>query len=366
MKILQVISNLGNGGAEKFVTELSNELSKENEVIVCSIKYLQDWMIFPKQLNKSIKLISLNKKDGFHLKTYRQLYKLFSIERPDVIHFHLDSTMKYVVPLILFFPGINYIYTIHSNLNTDKINLFRKLNRIKFISSKIKFVCISESICCNFKTEFPALNFCLIENGISQMQTSSKCAEVKKEIETYKSNTETKVFLIIGNYSAPKNFPLIMNVFSKLYANKSNVVLLVIGTDTSLGKREWNKIESLSSPNTFMLGLKNNIQDYMQEIDAFCLCSTFEGLPISILEAYSFGKPVLSTPAGGVPSILKDHINGLLSTDFTVEAYHKIITDFINTSENEITNFRNNNLKDFKNRFTIEKAANKYLLSYKD
>lgn len=37
-----------------------------------------------------------------------------------------------------------------------------------------------------------------------------------------------------------------------------------------------------------------------------------EGQPISILEALSYGKPILSTPVGGIPDIVKDGYNGVL------------------------------------------------------
>ncbi len=364
MKIIQVISSLGNGGAEKFVIELSNELAKKNNVIVCSFKSIENWMIFPSLLVDRTKLVSLNKRNGFDLKTYKELYYLFKIEKPDVVHFHLDATIKYILPFTVLFPKINYTYTIHSNLNLDKIKLFEKLYRIRFLSNRVKYVCISETICTEFKNKFPAFNFQLIENGISEMITSKKLPEVQKEIEKYKINDKTVIFLIIGNYSEPKNFRLIVDVFKRLYETNQNVALLIIGTDTSSDKIEWRKIQELKSPNTHMLGLKSNVQDYMHQTDAFCLCSLYEGLPISILEAYSIGKPVLSTPAGGIPSILKDHFNGLISSDFTNESYYKMILNFLNTSEIEKENIKKNNLFDFKNRFTIDQTANKYILNY--
>ena len=40
--------------------------------------------------------------------------------------------------------------------------------------------------------------------------------------------------------------------------------------------------------------------------DVYILPSYFEGLPISILEAMSYGKPIISTPVGGIPEIVAD------------------------------------------------------------
>lgn len=48
--------------------------------------------------------------------------------------------------------------------------------------------------------------------------------------------------------------------------------------------------------------------------DAFILPSYAEGMPISILEAESYGIPIISTPVGGVPDIVTDGGNGILIT----------------------------------------------------
>jgi glycosyltransferase involved in cell wall biosynthesis len=48
----------------------------------------------------------------------------------------------------------------------------------------------------------------------------------------------------------------------------------------------------------------------LSRTDVFVLPSYNEGLPISILEAMSYGCAIVSTPVGGIPEVVKD--NGVL------------------------------------------------------
>ena len=51
--------------------------------------------------------------------------------------------------------------------------------------------------------------------------------------------------------------------------------------------------------------------DLLNLMDAFILPSYVEGLPISLLESLSYGKPVITTPVGGIPEVVNDE-NGFL------------------------------------------------------
>ena len=54
--------------------------------------------------------------------------------------------------------------------------------------------------------------------------------------------------------------------------------------------------------------------DLLCGCDALVLPSYIEGLPLSILEAMSYQKLVISTPVGGIPSMIEDGVNGFLIT----------------------------------------------------
>ncbi len=63
----------------------------------------------------------------------------------------------------------------------------------------------------------------------------------------------------------------------------------------------------------------------------FILPSFNEGLPISILEAMSYGCPIISTPVGGIPEVVTD--NGILVTPGNSEEIFAAIRKYLDTPQ---------------------------------
>lgn len=93
-----------------------------------------------------------------------------------------------------------------------------------------------------------------------------------------------------------------------------NSVMLHIGgngdVDSLKDKIEQYGLTEMVVYEGFVSGIKK--VDLLLGCDAFILPSYTEGLPVSILEAMSYGKPILSTPVGGIPEIVKQNENGIL------------------------------------------------------
>ena len=80
--ILQIIPNLNIGGAEKFVCDLSNELSEsKNKITVITFYDIDKNNFLYKSLKEDVDIISFSKKKGFDLslifKIRKAIYSVF-------------------------------------------------------------------------------------------------------------------------------------------------------------------------------------------------------------------------------------------------------------------------------------------------
>ena len=75
--------------------------------------------------------------------------------------------------------------------------------------------------------------------------------------------------------------------------------------------------ESGVDRNIRFIGWIDDVNEIFSMIDLFVLPSLSESLPVSIIEAMSFGIPVVATDVGGVPEIVADGETGYIisSTD---------------------------------------------------
>lgn len=78
-------------------------------------------------------------------------------------------------------------------------------------------------------------------------------------------------------------------------------------------------------------------------VDLFINVSESEGVPVSIMEAFSFGIPVLATNTGGVSEIVDETVGKLLPVDISVEQLREDIVEFYYNPNRELmrSNARN-------------------------
>ena len=120
--------------------------------------------------------------------------------------------------------------------------------------------------------------------------------------------------LFLGGINEQKG---VFDLVDALHEHKAEVqgkLILHIGGNGKIGELQSRinnyGLSKMVVYEGFVSGAKKSF--LLFNCDAFMLPSYIEGLPVSILEAMSYGKPILATPVGGIPEIVKEKENGLL------------------------------------------------------
>lgn len=360
MKIIQIIYNLGQGGAERFVIDICNELVKNrgNEVYLLTVNAnAPSRRHYADTLSTEVKHRDIGGNKGLSLKSIWGVYKYIKEIKPDIVHIHCSTVLIYIPSLL--YKKAKYVQTLHSLANKAISYQYLKGIQKLLFKKQIQPITISNICQQSYVDFYRQSNAICINNGRARLTTTEDYDIVKKEITEYKQDKDIPVFIHVARFSKEKNQKLLFETFTRLHNNGKKFLLVVIGAgfDNSpymhLNDTEYVKI----------LGTKQNVGDYLACADYFVLSSTWEGLPLSLLEAMSMGSIPISTPAGGVLDVIKDGENGLLSKSFTEDDFYDTV---LKVFKKELTIDKEEIIADYRNNYTMEVCVSKYYNVYKE
>ncbi len=79
----------------------------------------------------------------------------------------------------------------------------------------------------------------------------------------------------------------------------------------------------------FLPGLKSNVEPYFEAMDIFMMSSSFEGLPIALLEAMSMECAIVSTDAGGIKEVVRNNQDGLICSKDSLDDLKDLALELI-------------------------------------
>ena len=303
MKILQVIPNLGMGGAENMCETLSGELALlHHEVTVISL-YSHRTAISDRLIDSGVPVVFLDKKKGLDLSCVMRLRKYILQNKPDVIHTHLYA-LKYVA-LATAGTSTRIVHTIHTRAEKESKKADRRFNGFLYRHKKAVPVALSGEIQKTVMNEYhlPAMDIPVVFNGVRL----GKC--VVKDVCT--AHTPF-VFVCVARFSAVKAHDRLLRAFKTLSDETDGVELWLIG-DGELRNPIESQIDSLQlGDKVKLLGVQTDVFRYLTKADCFVLSSDYEGIPMTIIEAMGTGLPVVSTNVGGIPELITDGREGIL------------------------------------------------------
>ncbi|AHY13992.1 MULTISPECIES: glycosyltransferase [Citrobacter] len=321
MKIIQMITGLGIGGAEKIVSDLSDKLAKnKHEVIIISLTG-ETLMKMP----SGVKVIEMNMSKNILsiIKTYwsvRQIIKRFS---PDVVHSHMFHANIFARLIRLTLPFKRLISTAHSNNEGGALRMFayRITDSLAELSTNVSQKAVTEFLA--KKASKPG-RMISIYNGVD-IQKFSYCNE-NRNVKRKSLNIadDARLIMTVGRLTQAKDYPNLLTAFAALEC-KHSTYLAIIGDGELNASLKELAVSLKIDKNIIWLGKQNNIEEWLSACDLFVLSSVWEGFGIVLAEAMACSRVVIATNVGGVEEVI-GNINYLVPPSRPDLLMHKIST----------------------------------------
>jgi glycosyltransferase involved in cell wall biosynthesis len=311
------------------------------------------------KISPDVKFIPLNKK-GNNPDIFLQVVKMIFQVKPDVINTNLRAFFFSSLGLIL--SRVPHVHTLPTVADKEETAGRRKVYKMLYKYFNCAPVSMGERVLDSCK-KFYGDKECQanIEIGTIPISKTERYDEVKQEIGAFRKDENSKVFVSIGRFYPVKNQELLIEAFELLIAEGYDAHLVTLGAWDVVP--EYAKLcqEKIKTPERIhLVGEKENVGDYLIESDCLCFSSTFEGLPMSMVEAMSVGIPTIATPVGGIPDLIQEGINGYMSKDMSVEGYLELFKRFIDGPKLDSSKI----IDIFHEKYSIKQCAKNYLELY--
>lgn len=293
------------------------------------------------------------------------LWKLVNIcrsIRPDIIHSHRYKENLLAVLAGPFCGRPKLVTTVHGLSEVMEIKLKGavkgKIN--DFLLKRIfdKTVAVSDDIAQKFSesNKVPLDRLEKVLNGIEVPVSQNTCNQTDKNRLTIGS---------AGRLFPVKDYPLMVDIAQLVCAKRSNVRFVLAG-DGPEKSAILQRIRSTGLEKQFILmGHMDDMQTFYASIDIYINTSHHEGIPLTVLEAMSWRKPVVAFAVGGLKEIVSHGDDGYLIQERKITEFSEYLIRLTDNAET-INSLGNNAKHKIMNMFSTQSMINSYFLLFEN
>ena len=359
MKIIEIIPSLSSGGAERFVVDLCNSLSKKNDVILVVLYKIDSSSIFARELHSTVKVVNYNKKAGLDLNLFISLTRLIKKENPQIVHTH-NNAIVYCSLSALLRAKTQFIHTVHSDAFKEQCDRIGGIvRRFMFTRHKIHPISISEESRQSF-IECYGVTPAMIYNGRPNFLCSDNCnlKVVEEKVNSTKNYNDSIVLINVARINEAKNQLNLVKAINALNNRGLHFELIILGRNCD--DQIYDSIKKNESRYIHLFGEHPNPRLFLIFADAFCLSSVYEGMPITLIESFSVGTIPICTPVGGILNMIDDNKNGLLAKGSSQSDIEDVLIRFHEMSNEKKNAIKKNAKKSFE-LYDMETCGSTYL-----
>ena len=335
-KILFLIHDLGNGGAEKVLVNLVNNMDRtEYDISVTALfgggineQFLDSDIhyraMFPRSIPGNSKLMKVF--------SPHMLHKLFIREKYDIEVAYLEGPSARIVSGCSD-ENTKLVVWIHSVIHTSEslAGAFRKHSEAEECYRKFnRIVCVSQRIKKDFESMVPAIRTCEVLYNTVETEKIKKMSE---EAAPIISEDKSIKLIAVGRLIPVKGYERLLHIMEHFNYENRDVHLYILGKGQDEKElKAYVESHGLQEKVVF-LGYDTNPYKYVAKSDIY-LCSSYsEGFSTAATESLIVGTPVVTVDVSGMKEMLGEKGEYGIITENSEEALEKGIVKLLEDQE---------------------------------
>jgi glycosyltransferase involved in cell wall biosynthesis len=362
MKILYVITGLGQGGAERVVCDLADEMFVRGHTV--KIAYLTG-EVLTKPIHQEINLIKVGLKSLVSLPiAYLKLANIIKGYQPDVVHAHMVHANLLTRLVRIVTPIDKLVCTAHNSNEGGILRMltYRATHKLATITTNVSQ---QATLAFENKHAVPSNGMRTIYNGINLNKFNYDPAARHTLIKELEVDDSCRLILAVGRFDEQKDYPNLLNAIHLLKKEVDYPFKLLIAGDGPLREQIEDTIDNLElKDEAILLGRRDDIPKLMSAADLFILPSKFEGFGLVVAEAMACECLVVATDCGGVAEVLNNP--EFLVPVNNAKSLMQKIAYALKLDKDRKSAIVYQNLKHVQDNFSLENIIEKWIALYHD
>ena len=291
------IGTLRNGGAERVVSMLANQMAEQGKSVEILTFYDRP-VCYP--ISPKVMLTSAEKHKKGKIKRFFWIRKYFKENAEVVLSFLAPFNMLSIMAVC----GLKVPIVVADRNDPTKVpeNFFvRKLRDFLYLFAD-GVVLQTEDNRDYFNRKIQEKS-AVIYNPVNMGDKFGIALNASKD----------KLIVSAGRLMPQKNQKMMIAAFAEVVKKHPDYQLVIYGEGPSREELEKHVRELGGEEHVLLPGNVTDIHDRIKDAEMFVLSSDYEGMPNALIEAMCLGLPSVSTKVSGATDLIKDHENGILT-----------------------------------------------------
>ncbi|HJQ77217.1 MAG TPA: glycosyltransferase [Acidimicrobiia bacterium] len=306
VRVLVLIKGLGIGGAETLIAESVSHWDRAR--FDYQVAYLLPWkdQLVERLEGSDVTVNCLEWVGAPGARVVGRLRRLARSFEPDIVHSHLPAAG---ILARLALTGTRHVYTEHNVVSSYR-PVTRRLNWATYARNRA-VIAVSEAVAASVEG-YPGPSTRVVPNGVSVQVTGAEATAARTELGL---KAEDPLIVHVGNIRPHKGHATLVEAVGYLMRKIPAVTVASIGGEKHPG--DLQRVRDMATASGVadrirFLGRRADARAFIAAADLVVNPADVEGLPVSLLEALALGRPVVATAVGGVPSVIRHEMTGLL------------------------------------------------------